>query len=87
MDGVDLCDSRQFPGAHRSDRPWALLIIVVLAIVLSPLCVNAEHEGRIQGLLLADSTTEGSVPRRLKPEGPHLEKVLETVVKKAVNKS
>ena len=55
-------------------------IAVVLAMVLPPPCANAEHEGRIQILLLGDSTTEGSVPRRLKPEGPHLEKVLEQLL-------
>ena len=57
-----------------------LAIGMVLAIVLPPSGANAEHEGRIQILLLGDSTTEGSVPRRLKPEGPHLEKVLEQLL-------
>ncbi len=36
----------------------------------------AEHDGKIQILLLGDSTTEGSVPRRHVPEGPHLEDVI-----------
>lgn len=40
----------------------------------------AEHEGKVQILLLGDSTTEGSVPRRLKPKGPHLETVLEQLL-------
>ncbi len=40
----------------------------------------AEHEGKIQVLLLGDSTTEGSVPRRLKPAGPHLEQMLESLL-------
>ena len=53
---------------------------MMLAIALPPSCANAEHEGRIQILLLGDSTTEGSVPRRLKPEDPHLEKVLEQLL-------
>jgi len=57
-----------------------LAVGMVLVIVLPPSCANAEHEGRIQILLLGDSTTEGSVPRRLKPEGPHLEKVLEQLL-------
>lgn len=38
--------------------------------------VRADHEGKVQILLLGDSTTEGSIPRRLKPDGPHLEEVL-----------
>lgn len=46
--------------------PWSLAV--------------AEHEGQLQVLLLGDSTTEGSVPRRLEPEGPHLEKVLEQLL-------
>lgn len=36
----------------------------------------AEHDGKVQILLLGDSTTEGSVPRRHVPEGPHLEDVI-----------
>lgn len=41
---------------------------------------NAEHEGKVQILLLGDSTTEGSIPRELKPAGPHLEKILEQLL-------
>jgi len=52
----------------------------MLAIVPPPSYANAEHEGKLQILLLGDSTTEGSVPRRLKPEGPHLENVLEQLL-------
>ena len=58
----------------------SLALGMMLAIVLSPSAANAEHEGKIQILLLGDSTTEGSVPRRLKPKGPHLEKVLELLL-------
>ncbi len=66
--------------------PWKstfgpiLALGMILAIVLPPPNANAEHEGRIQILLLGDSTTEGSVPRRLKPAGPHLEQVLEQLL-------
>lgn len=38
--------------------------------------VRAEHEGKVQILLLGDSTTEGSIPRRHAPKGPHLEDVI-----------
>jgi lysophospholipase L1-like esterase len=37
---------------------------------------QAEHDGKLQILLLGDSTTEGSVPRRHVPQGPHLEDVI-----------
>jgi len=37
---------------------------------------RAEHEGKVQILLLGDSTTEGSIPRRHVPKGPHLEDVI-----------
>jgi lysophospholipase L1-like esterase len=36
----------------------------------------AEHDGKVQILLLGDSTTEGSIPRRHVPKGPHLEDVI-----------
>ena len=51
-------------------------LAVMYSVALAPCDVKAEHQGYIQILLLGDSTTEGSVPRRLKPEGPHLEEVL-----------
>ena len=38
--------------------------------------VNAEHEGKVQVLLLGDSTTIGSVCRQTNPTGPHLEDVI-----------
>lgn len=38
--------------------------------------LRAEHEGKVQILLLGDSTTEGSIPRRHVPQGPHLEDVV-----------
>jgi lysophospholipase L1-like esterase len=53
---------------------------LMLAIALSPSSANAEHEGKVQILLLGDSTTEGSIPRQIKPNGPHLEKVLEQLL-------
>ena len=66
--------------------PWkntltcVLTFASMLAIVLPQSPATAEHQGRIQILLLGDSTTEGSIPRRIKPEGPHLEKVLEQLL-------
>lgn len=53
---------------------------VSVATALLAMCLSgvafAEHEGKVQILLLGDSTTEGSVPRRHVPEGPHLEDVI-----------
>lgn len=50
-------------------------LIAVLAVVTGSF-VQAEHDGKVQILLLGDSTTEGSVPRRHVPQGPHLEDVI-----------
>ncbi|KLU06918.1 hypothetical protein RISK_000719 [Rhodopirellula islandica] len=54
--------------------------VFLVAIAGSPQNAHAVHDGMHQVLLLGDSTTEGSVPRRLKPEGPHLERVLEQLL-------
>jgi len=37
---------------------------------------RGEHDGKLQILLLGDSTAEGSIPRKLVPQGPHLEDVI-----------
>lgn len=52
--------------------PFFLAALLLAAPPLS----RAEHEGKIQILLLGDSTTEGSIPRKIEPEGPHLEDVI-----------
>ena len=53
-------------------------ICVVALVTTGTDChtARAEHEGKVQILLLGDSTTEGSVPRRHVPKGPHLEDVI-----------
>ncbi len=56
--------------------PVVALALVVLSLVVAPPSVRAEHEGKVQILLLGDSTTIGSVCRRTNPEGPHLEDVI-----------
>ncbi|MEO2027317.1 MAG: SGNH/GDSL hydrolase family protein [Fuerstiella sp.] len=53
---------------------------LLLLLVMLPLTARAEHEGKVQILLLGDSTAEGSIPRLLKPNGPHLETVLEQLL-------
>ncbi|MDB6075643.1 MAG: nicotinamidase-like amidase [Verrucomicrobiaceae bacterium] len=42
--------------------------------------VQAEHDGKLQIVLLGDSTTEGSIPRLVKPKGPHFESVLQSML-------
>lgn len=53
---------------------WLGLAIAFLGLTCSPL--QAEHDGKLQILLVGDSTTEGSIPRKLSPKGPHLEDVV-----------
>lgn len=57
-----------------------LLLFAFSLLMLGLPPAQAEHEGEVQILLLGDSTTEGSVPRRLQPEGPHLEEVLQRLL-------
>lgn len=59
-------------------RYQALVILIASFFATAPSSnpVRAEHEGKVQILLLGDSTTEGSVPRRHVPKGPHLEDVI-----------
>lgn len=52
------------------------LLTIAMALLSCVRPVSAEHEGKVQILLLGDSTTEGSVPRRHVPKGPHLEDVI-----------
>lgn len=52
--------------------PW----IAAACCLFGPAFARAEHEGKVQILLLGDSTTEGSIPRRHAPQGPHLEDVI-----------
>lgn len=53
-----------------------ILFFTIFALLITGSTLKAEHEGKVQILLLGDSTTEGSVPRRHVPEGPHLEDVI-----------
>lgn len=57
----------------------------VSALIAATFCLlfvaqaRAEHEGKVQVLLLGDSTTIGSVCRRAEPKGPHLEDVVRNI--------
>lgn len=53
-----------------------ILLVTIFSLFIGGSSVKAEQEGKVQILLLGDSTTEGSVPRRHVPEGPHLEDVI-----------
>jgi len=56
---------------------WCLPLFVLVGALCGPAPVaRGEHEGKIQILLLGDSTTIGSVCRQTNPEGPHLEDVV-----------
>ncbi len=54
-----------------------LTTLLSLGIVFT---ARAEHDGKLQIVLLGDSTTEGSIPRLVKPKGPHFESVLQSML-------
>lgn len=54
----------------------SLVLLTALGMTLGSQTARAEHEGKVQIVLLGDSTTEGSIPRRMVPQGPHLEEVI-----------
>ena len=53
-----------------------VLFLGIAALLAAPMASRGEHDGKVQILLLGDSTAEGSIPRRHVPEGPHLEDVI-----------
>jgi lysophospholipase L1-like esterase len=61
----------------RSVAVWFGFIAVLVAL---PRQTRAEHEGKMQILLLGDSTTIGSVCRITDPAGPHLEDVIRSLL-------
>ncbi|WP_406698165.1 SGNH/GDSL hydrolase family protein [Singulisphaera sp. Ch08] len=56
-------------------RAWFLVALLAL-----PLPASAEEGGKLRILLLGDSTTIGSVCRRIDPDGPHLEGVIQQLL-------
>ncbi len=56
------------------------VLAVVVAIMALASTALAQQDEKVQILLLGDSTTEGSIPRLMRPQGPHLEKVLEQLL-------
>jgi lysophospholipase L1-like esterase len=62
-------------------RCLSLLFVALFSTVwLTPLTSHAEHDGKLQILLLGDSTAEGSIPRMLNKKGPHLEEVISSLL-------
>jgi len=59
--------------SHRFVPTFACFLVVIAA---SCELAQAEHDGKLQVLLLGDSTTIGSVCRKVQPAGPHLEDVI-----------
>jgi lysophospholipase L1-like esterase len=54
----------------------SFLLLPIMLLIVWPCAARAEHEGKVQILLLGDSTTEASIPKRLVPKGPHFEDVI-----------
>jgi lysophospholipase L1-like esterase len=61
-------------------RPLALWFGITAVLAASGRQARAEHEGKLQILLLGDSTTIGSVCRLTDPKGPHLEDVIRSLL-------
>lgn len=60
-----------------TNRPFlTLAFALAMLFTLFPSRLRAEHEGKVQILILGDSTAEGSIPRKLVKEGPHLEDII-----------
>lgn len=57
----------------------APLFLLTFALGM-PVALHAEHEGKIQILLLGDSTAEASIPRKLAPEEAQLEDVIRVLL-------
>jgi len=68
-----MCNS---PSVERIRRLIVLGLAIVSLLAFRPSECLAEHEGKVQILLLGDSTTIGSVCRQTNPDGPHLEDVI-----------
>ncbi|MBI3878725.1 MAG: SGNH/GDSL hydrolase family protein [Verrucomicrobia bacterium] len=51
-------------------------VFLALIALATPTTLRAEHEGKIQILLLGDSTTEASFPKKYAPKEPQFEDVI-----------
>jgi len=79
-----IAESRAMADGPRRSRPptmkplpsFTFRFLLCLLLLVAPAGAWAEEDGWVRILLLGDSTTQGSVPRRLQPEGPHLEQMV-----------
>jgi len=70
--------ARPLSSCSSSGQIFSLLVWGFLGLVaLLPRPAQAEHDGKVQVLLLGDSTIEGSIPRITNPQGPHVEQMIE----------
>jgi lysophospholipase L1-like esterase len=60
-------------------RSIAPLLLLLLTLAM-PGHLRAEHEGQIQILLLGDSATEASIPRKFAPKEPQFEDVIRVLL-------
>ena len=58
----------------------SFLLCNLVWLVTAPATSQATDDGKLQIVLLGDSTTEGSIPRKVAPQGPHLENVIEQLL-------
>ncbi len=67
-----------WPGVYvmRIRRFRSFVLLTTLLLFVSPATTRAEHDGKLQILLLGDSTTEASIPKRHIPQGPHFEDMI-----------
>jgi len=56
------------------------VLFFLMMVVFLPVPARSESSSPVRILLLGDSTTEGSIPRILKPEGPHLDQTLKHIL-------
>ncbi len=58
----------------------AIFLGILVALAATAHSARAEHEGKLQILLLGDSTTIGSICRLTDPKEPHLEDVIRSLL-------
>jgi len=57
-----------------------LFLLAITSILFTASPARAEYEGKLQILLIGDSTAEESIPRKLAPDEPHFEQVIQQLL-------
>jgi lysophospholipase L1-like esterase len=57
-----------------------LPVLLFAFLSVTPASLRAEHEGKLQIVLLGDSTTEAKIPRMVAPQEPQFEDVVRTLL-------